>query len=100
MASTISVRVEKDILKELEKLEEQWQTDRSEAIRRLLVEAIKEFKVKNALENISSHKTSIGKAAKDCGVSLWEILDLVKEKNIDWTGYSKEDIENDLTMLK
>ena len=100
MESTISVRVGKPILRDLKEIEKKWQTDRSEAIRRLLVEAIKEIKIKNALENINLHKISIGKAAEECGVSVWEILDLVKEKNIDWTGYSKEDLEKDLRMLK
>ena len=100
MASTISVRVEKDILKELEKLEEQWQTDRSEAIRRLLVNALKEWKIQHALEELAKHKISIGKAAERAGISLWEMLELVKEKNIDWTGYNDEDLEQDLKLIR
>jgi len=48
------------------------------------------------LVKLKEHKISIGKAAKLCGLSLWEMLDLAKQNNIDWTGYSKEDIERDL----
>ena len=100
MTVTISVRLKTPVLKDLSAIEDKWQTDRSEAIRRLLVQSIKEWKIKNALENISLHKISIGKAAEECDISLWEMIDLVRAKNIDWTGYSKEDIEKDLKLLK
>jgi len=100
MSSTISVRLGKPVINELVKIEKKWHTDRSEAIRRLLVQSIKEWKIKNALENIALHKLSVGKAAKECNISLWEMLELVKEKNVDWTGYSKEDLEKDIKFLK
>ena len=100
MESTISVRLKKPILKDIMEVEKGWQTDRSEAIRRLLVQAINDWKLKNALENLKLHKTSISKAARDCNISLWEMIELVKEKNVDWTGYSKEDLDKDLKLLK
>ena len=100
MALTISVRLDRLVLNDLSNIENKWQTDRSEVVRRLLVQSIKEWKIKNALENIGLHRLSMGKAAKECNISLWEMLDLVKAKNIDWTGYSKEDLEKDLKLLK
>jgi len=100
MTSTISVRLKKPVLSDLSAIEKEWQTDRSEAIRRLLVQAINEWKIKDTLEKIALHKLSVGKAAKECNLSLWEMIDLVKAKNIDWIGYSKEDLENDLRLLK
>ena len=100
MESTISVRMGKPVLKDLAAIEKSWHTDRSEVIRRLLAEAVKEWKIKNTLEEIALHKISIGKAAKECGISLWEMIELVKEKNVNWTGYSKEDLEKDLSLLQ
>lgn len=100
MASTIFVRLRKHVLNDLASIEKKWQTDRSEVIRRLLVQSIKEWKIKNSLQEIAMHKLSVGKAAKQCNLSLWEIIDMVKEKNIDWTGYSEEDLEKDLKLLK
>ena len=96
----VSVRVDEVLLKDLAKVEKKWQTDRSEAIRRLLVSALHEEKVRSTLEQLVNHKISVGKAAEECGVSLWEMLDLLKQKNIDWTGYSEEDLEMDLKLLK
>ena len=97
---SISVRIDDSTLKDLTKVEKKWQTDRSEAIRRLLVKSVKEWKIENALEEIKQCKKSVGKAAEECGLSKWEMLDMLKDKNIDWTGYTKEDLERDLTNLK
>lgn len=96
--TTISVRLQKPILRDLSEVENQLQTDRSEVIRRLLIRAIQEWKIENALNDIKNHKISVGKAAEECGLSLWEMLDLVKD--IDWTGYSKADLKKDISLLK
>lgn len=100
MESTISVRLNKFVINDLYNIEKSWHTDRSEVVRRLLSEAIQKWKVENALKEISQHKKSVGRAAKDCNISLWEMFDLVKKNNIDWTGYSEEDLEKDLKLLQ
>jgi len=43
---------------------------------------------------------SIAKAAEILNISLWEILEIAKEKNIDWTGYDDKELEHDLKILK
>lgn len=100
METTISVRIGNPILKDLNEIEKKWQTDRSEVIRRLLADAIQGWKLKNAIEKIHLHKLSIGKAAEECEIPLWEMLDLVRDKNTDWTEYSAQDLERDLKYLK
>ena len=96
----ISTRIPDDIEKEIKLLEKKWRTDRSEIIRRLLDKAIKELKAENALELLSAHKISLGKAAEEIGISIWEMLDLVKERRIDWVGLTPEAIEKDLEIIK
>ena len=100
MAETISVRLDKELLKDLAEIEKNWQADRSEAIRRLLAKAVSSWKLQNALEKLRQHKISIGRAAEECEISLWEMIDIAKESNIDWTGYSKEDLERDIRILE
>lgn len=100
MASTISVRLESNILKDLDKVENKWQTDRSEVIRRLLTNAVKNWKIKDALERLKERKITISEAAKDAEVSLWEMIDLAKHENIDWIEYNKEDLKRDLKLLE
>lgn len=97
---SVSVRIDNSIIDDLSKVEKKWQIDRSEAIRRLLSKSVQEWKIENALEEIKQHKKSIGKAAQECGIPEWEMLGLLKEKNIDWTEYTKEDLERDLYELK
>ena len=100
MATTISVRIDKSLLKDLSSIEMEWQAGRSEAIRRLLAKAVNSWKVQKAVEKLRVHKISIGKAAEECELSLWEMIDIAKEGNIDWTAYSKEDLERDLKVLE
>lgn len=100
MESLISVRLNKVVLKDLTDIEKTLHADRSEVIRRLLADSIQKWKIENALKEISQHKLSIGKAAKKCNVSIWEMLNLVKDNSINWTGYSKEDLEADLKLLR
>ena len=99
MATTISVRLDKSLLRDLSVIEKNWQADRSEAIRRLLAEAVSSWRMQNTLERLREHKISMGKAAEECEISLWEMIDIVKEKGIDWTAYSKEDLERDIKFL-
>jgi len=54
----------------------------------------------DCLDKLRKHKISIGKAANECGVSLWEMFDIIKQENIDWTGYGKEDAEKDIKFLR
>lgn len=56
-------------------------------------------KIENVLEKIIIHRKSIGKAAEEFDISKWEILDLVKQRNIDWTNYGKKDLKKDLLII-
>ncbi len=100
MATTISVRLERPFLQTLLKVEKKWHTDRSEVIRRLLNRALEEWKKEQALERVREHKISVGKAAEECNIALWEMLELLKEKNIDWTDYSEKDLKKDLERIQ
>ncbi|MDO8459729.1 MAG: UPF0175 family protein [Nanoarchaeota archaeon] len=100
MGETISVRLGKDLEKDLVVVERKWHADRSEVIRRLLASAIKEWKINNSLEKLAAHKISLSKAAEESEISLWEMIDIVKEKKIDWVGLTTEDIERDLEIVK
>ena len=99
MTDTISVRFDKEIQRDLSKIEKKWSADRSEVIRRLLVAAIKNWKIDNFLSEIREHKISVGKAAEECEISIWEMLEILKDKNIDWVGYDEEDLKRDLSIL-
>lgn len=61
--------------------------------------SLQEWNRERALGLLRRGKISIGKAAEECGLSLWEMLEVVKAKQINWTGYSQEELEHDLAQL-
>ena len=100
MGNTISVRLGKSLEKELTLVERKLHVDRSEIIRRLLDKAIQEWKTQNSLDELATHKITLGRAAEMAGKSIWEMMEIVKEKKIDWIGLTPEDIEEDLNIVK
>ncbi len=52
------------------------------------------------IEKIKNREFSVGRAARELGISIIDFLDLLKEKKIDWIGYNDEDLERDLFLLK
>lgn len=99
MTNTISVRLDKGLQKAISIVELKWKADRSEVIRRLLARAVKTWKIDNAIDEINNRKISVGKAAEECEITIWELIEILKKKNTDWTGYSEEDIKKDLEIL-
>ena len=100
MGKTITTRLSDEFVAGIKEIAEKEQVDTSTAIRKLLARAISEWKKEQVLEDLKSHKISIGQAAKECGISIWEIMDLAKEKKIDWMNYTEEDLERELKILE
>lgn len=92
--ATISVRVDGDMLRDLELLRKDAKVDRSEVIRRLLDRALKEIKFERATQLLREHKISIGKAAELAGVTIYEIIGAMKKYGIE-IGYSMEELRRD-----
>lgn len=95
MIETISVRLDQKLIKEVKSIEEETKSDRSEVIRRLLDQAVKEWKLKRALEMLRKGEISIGKAAEISGVTLYEMIKFADDAGI-LLGYSEKDLEKDL----
>lgn len=90
LIETISSRVEKEILQEIEKISKKRGVDRSVIIREMLKEGIKEFKLKEALELLRERKITIWRAAKMAEVTYREILDSLKQHNISFPVTTEE----------
>jgi len=99
MERITSLRLSEELFSHLKKIADEEGLDYSVVVRRFLTESAKNWKTKKVLEQLISHKISIGQAAKMLGLDLWDMMDLAKENNIDWTGYDEEDLERDLKIL-
>ena len=96
MTTTVSVRLSKDLMKDLEEFLKEENLDRSSGLRKLLIEAIEEWKKRRALEKLAGGEVSFSKAAEMAGMDVWSFAALVKESGISW---AKEGIREDLEAL-
>jgi predicted HTH domain antitoxin len=96
---TITARVPESLLKDLKRIESEERTERAEVIRRLLTEAIGDWKLRKALEMIRERKASMRTAAKFAGIRYFELLDRVEKEAIP-LDYTLSDLRADLDALR
>jgi len=99
MGATITTRVSDEIEEEIRSISKREQLDRSTVVRRLLVDGIKDWKIKYALEQYSEGKITIWKAARMAGVSLRQMLDIAAKKGIPFQ-YTIEDLREDFRSIE
>jgi len=91
----ISARVPKEIYDDLELFVKTEQTDKSTATRKLLERGLSDWKREKALALLAEGKVTVWKAASIAGVSVWEMVDLIKERRVTLP-IRAEDILSDL----
>jgi predicted HTH domain antitoxin len=96
---TITARVPEELIRDLKRIEGEERTERAEVIRRLLAEAIGEWKLRKALEMIRERKASMRAAARFAGIRYIELLDRVEKEAIP-LDYTLSDLRADLEALK
>ncbi len=95
----VSTRIPEDIEKELQWYAEKEKLGVTIALRKILEKGIKEVKLEYALELYKKGKISLMKTGELAGISLWEILEIVRERKIPMR-YTIEDAEKDLETAK
>lgn len=94
MVSVISIRPTPDISRKIETLSHLTALDRSSLIRIALSSGLDEELRKHALEQYREGSISLGKAAELCGVSVRDMIDLLKKNNVT-LNVSVQDIHDD-----
>ncbi len=94
MTEIVSTRVPEDMAKDLEEIEKEEKSDRATVVRKLLAKAIADRKLERALTLFGSGKVTLLKASKIAGLSIWEMMDIVKQRKISFQ-YSYEDFRGD-----
>lgn len=94
MIETVSVRLDEKMVREVGHIGEELKSDRSEVIRRLLYQAVKEWKIKRAVELLRGEEISIGKAAEVAGITLYEMMKIADDFGV-LLGYSEKDLARD-----
>jgi predicted HTH domain antitoxin len=100
MTEIVSTRVPDDMAKDLEEIEKEEKIDRATVVRKLLAKAIAGWKFEKALTLYCDGKITLWKAAKIADLSLWEMMEIVKERKVPFR-YTYEDFREDFeTALK
>lgn len=82
MGDKISIILPDELKEEIDKLREIYKEDQSSYIRKLLWKSIAQEKLEYALKEYLNDKISMGKASEIAGISIWEMLDELKKRNI------------------
>lgn len=79
---TVSARIQKSQVEEIERLAANRGADKSSVIRELLTTAIQKQKLEEALDQVRTMKITVWKAAETAGVTYRTMLSLLKTHNI------------------
>lgn len=94
----MTFRLPIEIDREIEKISYVEDTDKSKLIRELIVLGMKVKRLEEAIKEYSEGKVSLWKAARMAGVSLWKMIEVIKERKIE-VQYGEKELKEDLKAL-
>ena len=94
----VGTRLPQDLVRELEVIEDAEQSDRSTTVRKLLYKAVSDWKLEHYARLYGDGRMTLARAARQAGVSLWEMMDYVRARKIS-VQYDLEDFGRDLKGL-
>jgi len=92
---TVTARIPEALLRDIRRIESEERTERAEVVRKLLAEAVRDWKLRKALEMVREGRASMRTAAKFAGVRYLELLDRVEKEAIP-LDYSLSDLRADV----
>ena len=94
----VGTRLPSELVRELAFIEEVEQSDRSTTVRRLLSKAIQQWKLEHYVRLYGDGKLTLARAARDAGVSLWEMMDYARSRKVS-AQYDLEELQRDLGTI-
>jgi len=95
MPITITTRIDDKLVELIDTIAREEGMDRSTVLRRFLTRSASEWLISHSLKEYESGKMSLWKAASRCGLSLWEMIEEARKRNI-YTSYSMKDLNKDM----
>ena len=95
----VGTRIPLELVRELELIENVEQSDRSTTVRRLLSQAIRQWKLEHYVRLYADGKLTLARAARDAGVSMWEMMDHARARKVS-AQYDVEDLQQDVGVLR
>ena len=94
----VGARLPLELVRELELIENVEQSDRSTTLRKLLSNAVRQWKLEHYARLYGDGKATLARAARDAGVSLWEMMDYARARKTP-VQYDLEDLKQDLQTI-
>ncbi len=91
----VGARLPKALVADLEKIEQIEQSDRSTILRKLLARAVANWKLEYSAQEYGRGAMSLGRAAEEAGVSIWEMMDYLYIHKIPYQ-YDLEALREDM----
>jgi predicted HTH domain antitoxin len=91
----VGSRLPVELVQDLEMIERVEQTDRSTALRKLLHKAVRDWKREYYARQYGDGRMTLARAAGDANVSLWEMMDYVRQRKIA-IQYDLDDLRKDM----
>lgn len=98
MAKTVTTRLDDGYVKKIDEMAARKGIDRSALLRSFFLCALKEYTVRDSLEDYKAGITTLWEAAQRCNLSLWEMIHEVKRAHIH-TSYDLKEFKKDLKAL-
>lgn len=95
----VGARLPDSLVADLEMIGRIEEADRSTILRKLLSRAIAEWKLEHYAQAYGSGSMTMARASEEAGVSIWEMLEYVRERRIP-AQYALEDLEHDLEVIR
>ena len=95
----VGARLPAALVRELELIADVEQSDRSTTVRKLLSNAIRQWKLEHYVRLYGDGKLTLARAARDAGVSLWEMMDYARARKVP-AQYDLEDLQRDLGTIR
>jgi len=96
---TIIVRLPRSLVEEIDRLAEDRGVDRSAVVRELLSVAVREARVRRALDLVREGRVSVWRAAEIAGVTYREMLELLRKHDVPFP-LSQEELLRELEEIK
>ena len=95
----VGVRLDQNLLSELNKIAKSEHLDRTTIIRKLLFKAVNEYKVQQAMERYKKGVVSISRAASEANMTVFEFVKYLIDHGYK-SKYSHEDLERELDLFE
>ena len=96
----LGARVPREILLRVAEFMEVEGVDKSTAVRRILETGLSEWRRERALKLLGEGKITFLRAADMAGGSVYEMIDLVRQRKVEWVRLYLDEIEDEFRLAR